>query len=243
MIEKAVSRLKGTKFLLVITGAGISKESGVPTFRGKDGLWESFRAEDLATPYAFERDPALVWRWYDWRRGIIRSCEPNKGHFAVKELSELFSSRFFLITQNVDGLHERTGIKDMIAIHGNIFRVRCIKESRTFELFDVPLKEIPPKCSCGSLLRPDVVWFGEAIPSELLNKAYEMIERADTLLVVGTSGIVHPVASFPYMVKRKGGFIIEVNIESTPITEIADITLFGKAAEILPEVVFKLKEL
>jgi NAD-dependent deacetylase len=237
MIEKAVERLKETRFLLVLTGAGISQESGVPTFRGKDGLWEQYRVEELATPYAFERDPVTVWRWYDWRRGIISRCEPNEAHYAIKRLSSLFTPNFFLITQNVDGLHGRTGIEQMIEIHGNLWRVRCTRDGRTCMLLDVPLKAIPPRCSCGSILRPDVVWFGEPLPYDLLEKAYELLGRADTVLVVGTSGVVQPVASFPFIAKRNGAYIIEVNLESTPITEIADVSLFGKAGEILPRIV------
>ncbi|MCX7858005.1 MAG: NAD-dependent deacylase [Deltaproteobacteria bacterium] len=242
MIDAAIKILKETSSLLVITGAGISAESGVPTFRGKDGLWQNYRAEDLATPWAFERDPETVWRWYDWRRGIIKNAEPNKGHIAIKELEELYE-KFFLITQNVDGLHERTGVKNMIEIHGNLWRVRCTRENKTFVLPDVPLKEIPPRCSCGALVRPDVVWFGESIPVELMNKAYSILESYETLIVAGTSGVVYPVASFPTFMKSKGGKVIEINLEKTPISSIADISIIGKTGDILPEVVEGLKKI
>ena len=194
MNEKAIDRLARTKFLLVITGAGISAESGIPTFRGTDGLWKNYRAEELATPDAFERDPETVWQWYDWRRGIIGKAEPNPGHLAIKELENIFSS-FLLITQNVDGLHARTGIKNMVEIHGNLWRVRCERDGTTSMLMDVPLKSIPPRCECGALLRPDVVWFGESLPTLALQTAFHVLEMCDTLIVVGTSGAVYPVAN------------------------------------------------
>jgi len=240
MIERVLDRLKETEFLLVITGAGISAESGIPTFRGSDGLWKNYRAEELATPWAFERDPDTVWRWYDWRRGIIGNAQPNGGHLAIKKLEDLFEN-FFLVTQNVDGLHARTGIRNMVEIHGNLWRARCTKDRKTSMLMDVPLTSIPPRCECGEILRPDVVWFGESIPSSYLEKAYDVIDRCDTLLVVGTSGAVYPVASFPENAKMKGSFVIEVNIEPTPISQIADVSLFGKSGDILPEIVQKLR--
>lgn len=237
MIERAIERLKETRFLLVITGAGISQESGVPTFRGQDGLWQQYRAEDLATPYAFQRDPVTVWRWYDWRRGIISRCKPNPAHYAIKQLWSIFRPNFFLITQNVDGLHGRTGVEETMEIHGNLWRVRCTREGKTWMLLDVPLREIPPRCDCGAILRPDVVWFGEPLPPGLVEKAYTLLECADTVLLVGTSAVVQPVASFPVIAKSKGAFIIEINVESTPLTAIADISILGKAGEVLPKIV------
>jgi len=233
LLAAAIDRLNITKFLLIITGAGISAESGIPTFRGKDGLWQNYSAEELATPWAFERTPEIVWKWYDWRRGIIGNAEPNPGHIAIKNMESMFPN-FFLITQNVDGLHGRTGIKNMIEIHGNLWRVRCTSEGKTRMLMDVPLKTIPPRCDCGAILRPDVVWFGESIPTAWLEKSFKVMELCDTLIVAGTSGIVYPVASFPQTVKSNGGFVIEVNIEPTPISSLADISLYGKSGEILP---------
>jgi NAD-dependent deacetylase len=233
LLAAAIDRLNITKFLLIITGAGISAESGIPTFRGKDGLWQNYSAEELATPWAFERTPEIVWKWYDWRRGIIGNAKPNPGHIAIKNMESMFPN-FFLITQNVDGLHGRTGIKNMIEIHGNLWRVRCTSEWKTRMLMDVPLKTIPPRCDCGAILRPDVVWFGESIPTAWLEKSFQVMELCDTLIVAGTSGIVYPVASFPQTVKSNGGFVIEVNIEPTPISTLADISLYGKSGEILP---------
>ena len=241
MIDKAIEKLIDTKYLLVITGAGISAESGIPTFRGNDGLWQNYRAEDLATPWAFERNPEVVWRWYDWRRGIIGRAELNPGHLAIKQLEGLYDD-FFLITQNVDGLHGRTGTKNMVEIHGNLWRSRCTKDGRTSMLMDVPLKSIPPICECGNILRPDVVWFGESIPSDWLQKSYDVIDMCDTLIVAGTSGVVYPVASFPQSVKERGGCVIEINIEPTPISSIADISLFGKSGDLLPMLVKGIRE-
>lgn len=232
-IEQAVERLTKTKYLVVITGAGISNESGIPTFRGADGLWKNYRAEELATPWAFERDPETVWKWYDWRRGIIGKAEPNPGHIAIKKLEDKFEN-FLLITQNVDGLHGRTGVKKMVEIHGNLWRVRCTREGTTSMLMDVPLAAIPPKCHCGALLRPDVVWFGESLPGVALERSFRALEACDTLIVAGTSGAVYPVASFPETVKSNGGFVIEVNTEATPISKIADVSLHGRSGEVLP---------
>jgi len=241
MNEKVVERLAQAKSLLVITGAGISAESGIPTFRGADGLWKNYRAEELATLDAFERDPVTVWQWYDWRRSIIGKAEPNRGHLAIKELEDMFEN-FLLITQNVDGLHGRTGIKNIVEIHGNLWRVRCTREGKISMLMDVPLNEIPPKCACGEVLRPDVVWFGESIPSYALDLSFNVLEQCDTLIVVGTSGVVYPVASFPQTVKDNGGYVVEVNVEPTPISAIADASLYGNSGDILPMIVKWLKE-
>lgn len=241
MNEKVVERLVQAKSLLVITGAGISAESGIPTFRGSDGLWKNYRAEELATPDAFERDPVTVWQWYDWRRGIISKAEPNPGHHAIKELEDMFDD-FLLITQNVDGLHGRTGIKNIVEIHGNLWRVRCTREGKVSMLMDVPLNSVPPQCACGAVLRPDVVWFGESIPSHALELSLSALEQCDTLVVVGTSGVVYPVASFPQTVKDNGGYVVEINVEPTPISALADASLFGNSGDILPMLVKWLKE-
>jgi len=241
MNEKVVERLAQAKSLLVITGAGISAESGIPTFRGADGLWKNYRAEELATLDAFERDPETVWQWYDWRRSIIGKAEPNPGHLAIKELEDMFES-FLLITQNVDGLHSRSGIKNIVEIHGNLWRVRCTREGKVSMLMDIPLKSIPPKCDCGAVLRPDVVWFGESIPSYALDLSFNILKQCDTLIVVGTSGVVYPVASFPQTVKDNGGYVVEVNVEPTPISAIADASLYGNSGDVLPMVVKWLRE-
>ncbi len=226
-------RIQNAKHVVVITGAGISAESGIPTFRGEDGLWKNYRAEELATPWAFEKNPELVWKWYDWRRGIIAKAAPNPGHIIIAEM-EQFYPNFTLITQNVDGLHRKAGCKNVIEIHGNLWRVRCIREGKTFYLEEVPLHEIPPHCSCGALVRPDVVWFGESLDPTLIRKSQKALTTCDLLFVIGTSGIVQPVASFPSIAKQSGAFIIEINLEPTPISAIANISLRGKSGEILP---------
>lgn len=241
MNEKVVERLAQATSLLLITGAGISAESGIPTFRGADGLWKNYRAEELATLDAFERDPVTVWQWYDWRRGIIGKAEPNPGHLAIKELEDMFEN-FLLITQNVDGLHGRTGIKNIVEIHGNLWRTRCTREGKISMLMDVPLKSIPPKCDCGAILRPDVVWFGESIPPYALELSFNVLEQCDTLIVIGTSGVVYPVASFPQTVKDNGGYVVEVNVEPKPISAIADVSLYGNSGDILPMIAKWLKE-
>ena len=241
MNESVVERLTQANSLLVITGAGISAESGIPTFRGADGLWKNYRAEELATLDAFERDPVTVWEWYDWRRGIIGRAEPNPGHLAIKDLEDMFES-FLLITQNVDGLHGRTGIRNIVEIHGNLWRTKCTREGKISMLMDVPLRSIPPRCDCGAVLRPDVVWFGESIPSYALDLSFNVLEHCDTLIVVGTSGVVYPVASFPQTVKDNGGYVVEVNVEPTPISAIADASLYGNSGDILPMLVKWLKE-
>jgi NAD-dependent deacetylase len=241
MYRTIVDKLAATDSLLVITGAGISAESGIPTFRGSDGLWQHYRAEDLATPAAFERDPTTVWRWYDWRRGIIAKAEPNPGHRTIRALEETFRN-FLLVTQNVDGLHGRTGIEHMVEIHGNLWRARCTRDGRTRELTEVPLKTIPPTCECGGLLRPDVVWFGEPLPPADLQEAVGGAERCHTLMIVGTSGMVYPVASLPQMAKDHGAFVLEINLERTPISALADATLVGKAGDVLPTIWAALRE-
>jgi NAD-dependent deacetylase len=229
-----------SKKIVVLTGAGISAESGVPTFRGEDGLWRRYRAEELATAAAFEANPQLVWEWYDWRRGIISKAEPNAGHLAIAELERIFP-HFSLITQNVDGLHRRAGNSKIIEIHGNLWQMRCVRDGRVHEDFRSPLPQIPPLCACGSLLRPHVVWFGEPLDQRDLAQAYSLIEACDLLLVVGTSAIVQPVASFPLMAKQAGAMVIEVNKEPTPLSSLADASFQGKAGEILPALLQELK--
>jgi len=229
-----------TKKIVVLTGAGISAESGVPTFRGEDGLWRRYRAEELATPAAFEADPHLVWEWYDWRRGIIGKAGPNPGHLAIAELERIFP-HFSLITQNVDGLHCRAGNSKIIEIHGNLWQLRCVRDGRVREDSRSPLPKIPPLCECGALLRPHVVWFGEPLDQGGLASAYALLKESDLLLVVGTSAVVQPVASFPLIAKQAGALVVEVNMDLTPLSSIADASFQGKAGEILPALLEKLK--
>jgi NAD-dependent deacetylase len=220
----------------VLTGAGISAESGVPTFRGPDGLWKTFRAEDLATPEAFARDPKLSWEWYDWRRQKLAPCLPNAGHEALVRLEQNVEE-FTLVTQNVDGLHRRAGSRNVEELHGNIWRLRCTSCPHRSDDFRVPLPEIPPRCACGSLLRPDVVWFGEILPQEPFNRSVQAMSRTEMLLVVGTSALVYPAASLPLVAKQAGAFVVEINKEETPLSPLADVTMLGAAAELLPAIV------
>ncbi len=220
--------------IAALTGAGISAESGIPTFRDAGGLWENYRAEELATPEAFARDPRLVWRWYEWRRSVIREAIPNDGHLALASLEEFLDANggaLALITQNVDGLHRRAGSRKVIELHGNIFRVRCTREGTAEERIDA-FPDLPPLCSCGAILRPDVVWFGEMLPPGAIEQAAAAVTGADLLLVVGTSGVVHPAAGLVSMLRR--GTAIEVNPQETPITRLASISIHVPAAVALP---------
>jgi NAD-dependent deacetylase len=228
------------KRVVVLTGAGVSAESGIPTFRGPEGLWKTYRAEDLATPEAFEKDPRLVWEWYDWRRRKVNTCAPNPAHYAIAQM-EVFYPEFYLFTQNVDGLHRKAGSQKVTELHGNIWKMRCVKEGRVIDDYRVPLEPIPPLCSCGNLLRPHIVWFGENLDEEDLNMALGLSRQCEFFLTVGTSGVVQPAASLPVLAKRAGAFVVEVNPEYTPLSPHMDLTLLGKAGEILPELLKLLK--
>jgi NAD-dependent deacetylase len=236
-LTRCTERLRGAERVLVLTGAGVSAESGVPTFRGPEGLWRNFRPEDLATPDAFARDPKLVWEWYAWRRERMAPLRPNRAHEAVAALENRTPS-FLLATQNVDGLHAFAGSRSMVELHGSLWRVRCAEScGAVLEDRRVPLPDLPPRCGCGALLRPDVVWFGEALPEGLLDRALAAAQRAQVILVVGTSSLVYPAALLPEVGRRLGAFVIEVNPEATPLTPLASVSLRGRAAELLPALV------
>jgi NAD-dependent protein deacetylase/lipoamidase len=217
-----------------LTGAGISAESGVPTFRSLGGFWENESLEDLATPGGFARDPRRVWAWYDARRVQVSRCAPNAGHLALARFGQVHPD-FRLITQNVDGLHAAAGSTNVILLHGDLFRVRCTKDGTAREDRRVPLPEIPPRCGCGALLRPDVVWFGEMLPEEALRSATETAERADVFLSIGTSAVVYPAAALPESARRHGAYLVEINLEETPLSPLADEVILGPAAEVLPD--------
>jgi NAD-dependent deacetylase len=231
--DRLRDRLSRTARVVVLTGAGISAESGVPTFRGPDGLWRRHRAEELATPEAFARDPKLVWEWYDWRRQLIAGCRPNAAHHAIATL-EASVPEFLLITQNVDGLHPKAGNRKLVEFHGNLWRVRCLAEGSLSENLQTPLPSLPPRCACGALLRPDVVWFGEALPTAAVRQAHDAAESCDLMLIVGTSSLVQPAASLPRIAKAHGAYVVEVNLEPTPLTSLVDEAHHGRAGEILP---------
>jgi len=232
-LSAARQRLAEAGSIAVLTGAGISAESGIPTFRGAGGLWRNFRPEELATPEAFARDPRTVWEWYLWRRGLIDSAEPNAGHRALVAMEQQHS-RFTLITQNVDGLHDRAGSRRILKVHGDIWQSRCSACPYQRKDRAVEYPELPPLCpECGEPLRPGVVWFGEALPRIVWAEAERAVSQAEVLLVVGTSAQVYPAAGLLGMAR----FVIEVNVEATPYSTRATIVLQGPGGEILPALV------
>lgn len=215
---------------VAITGAGVSAESGVPTFRGPDGLWKNYRPDELATPEAFAQNPDLVWEWYNWRRSCIARAEPNPAHVWLR-CYERAKPEFLLITQNVDGLHRMAGSLRLIELHGNLWRVRCTRCSHEAEDRRVPIP-VPPRCpDCAALLRPGVVWFGESLPARDLSKAVAAVRVADLVIVLGTSGVVHPVAGLPGMAERAS--VVELNPELTPITPVSALTVRAPAGKFL----------
>lgn len=231
--EEARRWLAAAQSVVALTGAGISAESGVPTFRGDGGLWRNFRAEDLATPQAFARDPNLVWEWYDWRRGLIAGTRPNPGHTALARLEQV-KPHFTLVTQNVDGLHDLAGSRRILKLHGDIWRLRCTACPAEWPDRRTPLPKLPPHCQCGSLARPGVVWFGENLPAGIFEEACEAVTRCEVLLVVGTSAVVYPAAGLIPLARRSGVRVIEVNSDATPMSDLVDASLRGPAGEILP---------
>ncbi|HYE99619.1 MAG TPA: NAD-dependent deacylase [Planctomycetota bacterium] len=233
-LEDARRRVAQARAVAVLTGAGISAESGVPTFRGPGGVWRDRRPEDLATPEAFERDPRLVWEWYAWRRGLIAAAEPNLGHYALVTL-EKRAAQFTLVTQNVDGLHARAGSREVLELHGSLWRTRCLSCGEVKEDRRVPLDRLPPRCACEGVLRPDVVWFGEPLPVDVVRRAWRALEQCDVLIVAGTSGVVQPAASLAEIALGRGAAVVEVNLEPTPLTERATVALQGKSGELLPQ--------
>ncbi len=233
LLRNAAFMIKSSKHLIALTGAGISKESNVPTFRGPDGLWNNYDAMELATPEAFSRNPQLVWNWYSWRQGLIGSCTPNPAHYTLAkwEQSKLLKT---IITQNVDGLHRRAGSKAVHEVHGDLWALKCTSCSYRGRL-EAPAEGIPKCPQCNNILRPDVVWFGENLNRTVMVEVYAELEKADTCIVIGTSALVQPAASFPIIVKQHGGKLIEVNVETTPLTSVVDSHLEGKAGDILPQ--------
>jgi NAD-dependent deacetylase len=237
-IDSARQWLGTAKRVAALTGAGISAESGVPVFRGPGGLWRQHRAEDLATPEAFARDPRLVWEWYDWRRAQVAEAAPNPAHYALVKLEQTVPE-FTLITQNVDGLHDRAGSRHALKLHGDLWWLRCSGCQERIHNTEIPLTELPPRCKCGALLRPDVVWFGEALDAEVLRMASQTAAQAQVFLVIGTSALVQPAASLPFAALEQGARVIEVNPRPTALSPHADIHLAGPAGEWLPRLVAK----
>jgi NAD-dependent deacetylase len=224
---EAIRQLRPRR-VVVFTGAGVSADSGIPTFRGNEGLWRNFRAEDLATPEAFARDPLLVWQWYEMRRDIIRKASPNAAHLAVAKLSDAV-----VVTQNVDGLHTRAGSTDVVELHGNLFRTRCVREG-TRTQHEGAFESLPPHCECGALLRPDVVWFGEMLPEKAIARASAAMIGADLLLVIGTSGVVYPAAG---LVSLHKGLSVEINPQASSLPSACTFAIAARAAEATPALV------
>ncbi len=235
-------KLQSAHHIAVLTGAGISAESGVPTFReAQTGLWAKYDPQELATPQAFQRNPKLVWDWYTWRRGLISKAVPNPGHLALVELAEIVP-KLTLITQNVDGLHQRAGSQDVIALHGNIMETKCFAHEHLAGSWPES-DEVPPRCSiCNSLLRPNVVWFGENLPAHTLQTAVQAAQSCDLFLSIGTSGLVHPAASLPLMAIENGAATVEINPQETLLTRWMEFVLTGPAGELLPLLVTRLKD-
>lgn len=224
--------------ITVISGAGVSHASGIPTFRGKDGLWKNYDPSELATPSAFANDPKLVWEWYKWRLNIILKTNPNQAHIKLAEVETRFN--IVILTQNVDDLHERAGSQNVTHLHGEIRQARCIdcreKFTWTLDLLETA-NEIPLCNTCGSVCRPDVVWFGEFLDSSIIHACNERLSITDVLIVAGTSGVVYPVAQFPFLAKRYNPRvkIYEFNLNHTPISSISTETILGPVEETIPE--------
>ena len=235
-MQAAREWLRQARSIAVLTGAGVSAESGVPTFRGAGGLWRRHRAESLATPEAFARDPKLVWEWYDWRRGVLADVTPNPGHYALAEL-ERRCPNFALITQNVDGLHELAGSRNVLRVHGSIWMLRCLDCECEAENRRSPLGKLPPRCECGGMLRPGVVWFGEPLPSEVWKRAEAAARSCELLLVIGTSAVVYPAAGLSRLAKSSGARVMEINIAETPLSRDIDEFLLGPSGELLPQLI------
>lgn len=242
--ERARRALDGAGRVFVLTGAGISAESGVPTFRGSQGLWKRYRPQDLATPRAFREDPRLVWEWYGWRRALVSECSPNPGHRALAAWAHRRRPDVRIVTQNVDGLHTVAARSDggdaafPLELHGSLFRVRCTACDRREEHrdpIDASSPDVLPRCTgCGALLRPDVVWFGESLETRVLDEAAEVAGSADVALVVGTSAVVEPAASLPRVTASSGGLVVEVNPRDTPLTPGSHASVRGEAGSVLP---------
>jgi NAD-dependent deacetylase len=234
-------RLSAAKTVSVLTGAGVSAESGVPTFRdAQTGLWAKYQPEELATPRAFRKNPRLVWEWYAWRRKLVADADPNPAHFALAEMEAAFP-QFHIITQNVDSLHQRAGSRNVIDLHGNITRTKCFDEGNVVNEWP-ETGDVPPKCpNCGGLLRPDVVWFEEQLPEDAMAWATHATDTCDVFLSIGTSTVVYPAANLPFVALRRGAMVVEINPQATPFTEKATFVIAGPAGVVLPRIVAELK--
>jgi len=243
IVSTLINQIKKAKNLVVLTGAGISSESGIPTFRdAQTGLWEKYDPKELATPIAFRNNPKLVWKWYLWRRKLIQNSKPNKGHKALAEFERKITRQgnsWFLVTQNVDGFHQLAGSKSVLEIHGNIMNQKCsICGAKSIENFNwTPTKEIPNCNHCSGLIRPDVTWFGEDLPRSAVQLAWEKSSHCDLFFSIGTSSNVQPAASLPLVAKHNNAIIVEINLETTPLTPHVDYFLKGQSGQVLIEII------
>jgi NAD-dependent deacetylase len=233
--DELLQRFAAARSVTVLTGAGVSAESGVPTFRdAQTGLWAKYSPEELATPRAFRRNPRLVWEWYAWRRKLVAGAKPNPAHLALAEMEKFFP-QFHLITQNVDGLHQRAQSRNVLELHGNIGRTKCFDEGTIVSSWE-DTGDVPPKCPrCGGLLRPDVVWFEEPMPEKETTLAFQFSTSCDVLLSIGTSALVYPAAALPFKALESGATVVEINPQPTPLTTQAHFALVGAAGVVLPE--------
>jgi NAD-dependent deacetylase len=240
-LDRAAALLRPAQRIAVLTGAGVSAESGVATFRGPDGLWEGHRVEDVATPSGFARDPAMVWRFYNQRRSRLRQVQPNPGHRALAALEQRWGSDCFtLITQNIDGLHQAAGSRHVLELHGRLSRVRCASCDYREDLPGEDLPDLPRCPRCDELIRPDVVWFEEMLPHRIWREAQEQSEACQCFLVVGTSAIVFPAAGLIGTARSAGAWVLEFNLEATAASDRADVCLYGPSGRLLPELVRRL---
>jgi NAD-dependent deacetylase len=240
-LDRAAMLLRRAERVAVFSGAGISAESGVPTFRGADGLWEGHRVEEVATPQAFERDPVQVWRFYNMRRARLATVQPNPGHAAIVELEQRWGpERFAVITQNIDGLHRAAGSRRVLELHGNLRRVRCTGCAAVLDCGLEPLAELPRCASCNGLLRPDVVWFHEMLPQDVWTEAAHFVKECGSMLVVGTSAVVYPAASLIELARYVRASVIEVNLERTQASGQTSCGLYGPSGQVLPRLVERL---
>jgi NAD-dependent deacetylase len=238
-VQALAARLRAASRVTVLTGAGVSAASGVPTFRGPEGLWRQYRAEDLATPQAFARDPRLVWEWYGWRRQLIAACRPNRAHEVLATWTQR-ATGWRVVTQNVDDLHLRAGTRDLVRLHGSIWELscwaRCASSPKRWRDERVPLPEPLPRCPhCGELARPGVVWFGEPLNPRDVRLA-EQASGCDVFITAGTSALVHPAAALVVEARARGAFTAEINLEPTPASEIVDLAIQGRVEVLLGEI-------
>jgi len=232
--EDLINKLKEATSLVFFSGAGISAESGIPTFRGKEGLWKKFRPEELANFNAFITNPEIVWEWYNHRKKIIHDAQPNEGHLTIARMQKYFD-KVTVVTQNIDNLHRRAGSNDIFELHGNIERNFCVN-CKEFYNEGLDFSKGVPKCKCGGLIRPDVVWFGEMLPEDQFRAGEAASVNCDMFFVVGTSAIVYPAAGLVYAAKQGGAVIVEINIEQTEVSSIADYSFLGESGKILPAI-------